>query len=388
MTLSSLAALGEVALLNPSKSGALASADDEVDFFPMAVVEASSSTAASTERRRYHEVQKGYTSFADGDVLLAKITPCFENGKIAQARVTTGVAFGSTEFHVLRPGPSLDGRYLVHFLRRDQVRIDGARKMTGSAGQRRVPKHFLESLPIPIPPLPEQRRVAAILDQADALRAKRREALAQLESLAQSVFVEMFGDPEAYEQKPLKELCDLITDGTHQTPTYASDGVAFLSAKNVTSGEIDWEDIKFIPQSLHLELHRRLAPRRGDILLAKNGTTGVAAVVDRDSIFDIYVSLALLRPKADVLSTYLHAAINSPLCTRQFASALKGIGVPNLHLKEIRQTTIPYPPTAAQEDFARRMAALSDLKASTRSSLTGTEALFKALQHRAFRGEL
>lgn len=380
--------LKEVAELNPVTATTHLQPSDAVDFFPMAAVNADRTVARASERRALGQVSKGFTSFRDGDVLLAKITPCFENGKIAQAVVTTGAAFGSTEFHVVRCGAELEGRYLVHFLRRQEVRVDGQRKMTGSGGQRRVPKHFLESLEIPLPPLLEQRRIAAILDKADALRTKRREALAQLDRLAQSTFVEMFGDPAAHEQRPLQELCELITDGTHQTPTYADEGIVFLSAKNVTSGEIDWQDIKFIPRSLHHELHKRLAPRRGDILLAKNGTTGVAAIVNSDEVFDIYVSLALLRPKAQVLPSYLHAAVNSSPCRKQFSGALKGIGVPNLHLKDIRQATVPFPAMAQQEDFAARMRGLSSLKANARNALASTSALFASLQVLAFQGGL
>lgn len=188
--------LAEVALINPTFGATSVSADELVDFLPMSAVDAERSVACAVESRPFNDVQKGYTNFADGDILLAKITPCFENGKIAQVRTRTSFGFGSTEFHVLRAAPDkLDGRYLVHFLRRAKVRDDGEKKMTGSAGQRRVPKHFLESLAIPLPPLPEQRRIAAILDQADALRAKRREALAQLDGLTQSIFIELFGDP-------------------------------------------------------------------------------------------------------------------------------------------------------------------------------------------------
>ena len=193
--------LGEVAKLNPTFKSANAAPDKLVDFLPMSAVSAELTTVRATEQRRFSEVQKGYTNFADGDVLLAKITPCFENGKISFANVATDYGFGSTEFHVIRADRQrLDGRYLVHFLRRDEIRVDGARNMTGSAGQRRVPKHYLESLSIPLPSLPEQRRIAAILDQADALRAKRREALAQLDSLTQSIFIAMFGDPRENER--------------------------------------------------------------------------------------------------------------------------------------------------------------------------------------------
>ena len=258
----------------------------------------------------------------------------------------------------------------------------------GGVGLKHVTKGMVEGLEIPLPPLPEQRRIAAILDQADALRAKRRKALAQLDSLTQSIFIEMFGGANEYPISSLADLCELITDGTHQTPEYADDGVIFLSAKNVTSGYVDWERIKFIPQSLHLELHRRLSPRLNDILLAKNGTTGVAAIVDRDCTFDIYVSLALLRAKQGVLPAFLLGAINSPICKQQFNDSLKGVGVPNLHLKEIRATQIPHPPLSLQNEFLSRITALEKLKVSQRSSLAELDNLFASLQHRAFQGEL
>ncbi|RDY22702.1 restriction endonuclease subunit S [Romboutsia maritimum] len=143
----------------------------------------------------------------------------------------------------------------------------------------------------------------------------------------------------------LDDLCSIITDGTHQTPTYSNDGYIFLSSKNVTSGKIDWNNVKYIPEQLHEKLSKRLKPQINDILLAKNGTTGVAALVDRDEIFDIYVSLALLRPKGIIYPQYLLHAINSPMTKRQFNKNLKGIGVQNLHLKEIRNIEIPVPTT-------------------------------------------
>ena len=139
----------------------------------------------------------------------------------------------------------------------------------------------------------------------------------------------------------LEELCEFITDGTHQTPKYCEEGgVMFLSSKDVTARKIDWDNVKHIPESLHEKLYARLSPRKDDILLAKNGTTGVAALVDRDEIFDVYVSLAVLRPKDIVYPKYLLYAINSPVVKKQFDAGLKGVGVPNLHLSVIRKTEI------------------------------------------------
>ena len=101
--------------------------------------------------------------------------------------------------------------------------------------------------------------------------------------------------PQNWEWSRLQTICYPITDGTHKTPTYSDSGYIFLSAKNITTGKINWNDIMYIPKSLHDELYSRVSPKMNDILLAKNGTTGVAAIVDRECEFDIYVTLALLR---------------------------------------------------------------------------------------------
>jgi type I restriction enzyme, S subunit len=269
--------LGELAKLNPTfKSKAVAS-DKLVDFLPMSAVNAELTTVCATEQRQFSEVHKGYTNFADGDVLLAKITPCFENGKIAFAKLNTEYGFGSTEFHVIRAHRErLDGRYLVHFLRRDEVRVDGARNMTGSAGQRRVPKHYLESLPIPLQTLNEQRRIAAILDQADALRAKRREALAKLDSLTQSIFIEMFGDPERNEKSwpdelTLGDVADIASGVTkgRNLGEKVTRVLPYLAVANVQDKSLRLDGIKSI-EATEDEI-RRYRLQKNDLLLTEGG---------------------------------------------------------------------------------------------------------------------
>ena len=173
----------------------------------------------------------------------------------------------------------------------------------------------------------------------------------------QSQFIELFGTYQntQYEVKTLEELCEPIKDGTHQTPTYTDDkenGFLFLSSKDVTSRYVDWDHPMYIPLDLHEQLYKRIAPRKGDILLAKNGTTGIAAIVDRDIVFDIYVSLALLRPHGNINVKYLWQAINMPQTKAQFDSRLKGIGVPNLHLGEIKKAQIVVPPLEQQNQYA------------------------------------
>ena len=193
----------------------------------------------------------------------------------------------------------------------------------------------------------EQQSIVEYLDSAfakiDAMKANAEKALNEAKALFQASLKEMLEPKDGWVTSTLKDECFKITDGTHQTPKYFQSGYIFLSSKNVTSRKIDWDDVKFIDENQHLLMHKRVAPQVGDILLAKNGTTGVAAMVDRDVIFDIYVSLALLRSKGNVTPEYLLTYVNSPIAKEQFDKRLIGMGVPNLHLGEINQVVITYP---------------------------------------------
>ena len=177
----------------------------------------------------------------------------------------------------------------------------------------------------------------------------------------------------------LEELCEFITDGTHQTPEYCEEGgVIFLSSKDVTERKIDWDNVKHIPQSLHEKLYARLSPQKNDVLLAKNGTTGVAALVDRDEIFDVYVSLAVLRPRDVVYPRYLLYAINSPVAKRQFDAGLKGVGVPNLHLSVIRQTEINIEEYEKQLEVCEILDKVASVIDSRKQELQKLDELIKA----------
>ena len=165
--------------------------------------------------------------------------------------------------------------------------------------------------------------------------------------------------PKTWIWQKLSDLCSIpITDGTHKTPTYSDkeNGIPFLSSKDVTSGEIDWSKIKYITKKLHEELYKRLAPQKNDILLAKNGTTGIAALVKDNTVFDIYVTLALIRPISKIIyPQYLLYIINSQFCKNQFNDHLTGIGVPNLHLVDINKTAIPLPPLSEQQRIVSKI---------------------------------
>ena len=159
--------LGEVVDLNPAKppKDALPS-NAEVTFVPMPAVDAQYGIISNPERRPFMSVRKGYTAFRDGDVILAKITPCMENGKAAIARdLINGLGFGSTEFHVLRPNESVIPEYLFYYVRQESFRRAAEAEMTGSVGQKRVPSEFLKNADFPLPPVVEQKRIVAKIEE-------------------------------------------------------------------------------------------------------------------------------------------------------------------------------------------------------------------------------
>jgi type I site-specific deoxyribonuclease restriction subunit len=236
----------------------------------------------------------------------------------------------------------------------------------------------------------KQSRIVYILDKLSLIINNRKEELNQLDIIIKARFVEMFGsiyDNEyGYNIKTLQDVCEQIKDGTHQTPTYTEDkgkGFKFLSSKDVVSGKIDWSRVKYISAELHEELYSRIKPKRGDLLLAKNGTTGVAAIVETDEVFDIYVSLAILRP-VNINSVYLWGAVNSMESKRQFDESLKGIGVPNLHLGEIKKTKIVVPPIQIQDAFEQFVLQIDKSKVEVQRAIDEAQLLFDSLIQKYF----
>ena len=384
--------LEDVADINPRQSPSLKNSDI-VSFVPMSALSAESASVEEEQDRPYSEVSKGYTSFASGDVLFAKITPCFENGKIAQAILRNRIGVGSTEFHVIRPNDGqAEGRFLHHFLRQPKIRSAGERRMTGSGGQRRVPTNFLAKLEIILPPLAEQKRIAEVLDKAEELRAKRRAALAQLDTLTQSIFLEMFGDPvtnrKGFRIFRMGDVCD-VRDGTHDSPKYVSEaGYPLVTSKNLSGGFVDLSDVNLISEGDYLQINKRSKVDQGDIIMPMIGTIGSPVLVVDEPRFAIK-NVALIK---------FTAASPSQILVRQLLSGdyfdhivgqkNRGGTQKFVSLGDLRSFPLPLPPIALQQEFAQRVNAVEQLKATPRASLAELDTLFASLQHKAFSGEL
>jgi type I restriction enzyme S subunit len=397
------ARLTDVADLNPYLSE-MPAADEAVSFLPMSAVDADRIEAVDSETRPFAEVSKGYTPFLPNDVLVAKITPCFENGKIALAKPTRRFGFGSTEFHVLRAhARTLDPRYLVHFMRQERIRLDGQRKMTGSGGQRRVPEHFLAGLQIPLPPLSEQRRIAEILDMTDMLRAKRRSALSQLDTLTQSIFLSIFGeklDAPPVDTRPdrahlpggcsWKLLSDVARLATGHTPDrerseYWNGEVPWISLTDIRSldGVVARGTLQNVTL-LGIENSSSVLLPKGTVCFSRTASVGFVTVMGREMATSQDFMNWVCGPNLD--PTYLMWAL---IMSRNRLLALSsGSTHRTIYMRVVEQFRVLLPPIALQHEFARRVDSVNASKETMGATLAELDALFESLQHRAFRGEL
>jgi type I restriction enzyme S subunit len=395
------AMLNEIAEVNPRLEAKLAD-NCVVSFLGMTEVSADGTTREGLDRA-YSEVRKSYTPFRSGDILVAKITPCFENGKIAQAVTKQAIAFGSTEFHVIRPRFNIaDPRFILHYLRQDSIRTRGERRMTGSAGQRRVPISFLEQLEVPLPSLSEQRRIAAILDQADALRAQRRAALSLLEELGSRAFDLVVEEALSAEHAKV-QLSDAFwfQEGPGvRNWQFRDSGVKLLNVGNIKpTGVLDLQvSNRFISIEEAEGRYSHFLVDPGDFVIASSGisfdTDGLlrtrgAFVSERD--LPLCMNTSTIRFKQAHNSyrlEYLAGWIQSAEFRRQITRLVTGTAQQNFGPSHLKQIAITIPPLWQQEGLSSHLSAISSLQATQRTALAELDALFASLQHRAFRGEL
>lgn len=385
--------LEEAAEINP-RSTALPP-DKPVSFVGMAELNADRAVAEPRETLPFRDVAKGYTLFRDQDILAAKITPCWENGKVGQARLDHEDGVGSTEFHVVRVHDSVAARYLMHFLRSPMVRATGELRMTGSGGQRRVPANYLRSLEVPLPPLVEQQRIAAILDHADSLRAKRRQVLAHLDDLTQAIFHDMFGrfHEWAWETSAVRDVGD-VQLGRQRAPKYQTGQWSrpYLRVANVQMNGLKLDDVLTMDFDPRDFAAYRL--ETGDILLNEGQNTELVGrpAMWRGEIDDCCFQNTLVRFRPDRALVTPEFAVHvflEFLNVGQFARiSSKTSNVAHLGKERFAGMDMPVPPMGLQSEFSAAVDAIRTQQARVRAVAHGEEELFASLQSRAFRGEL
>ncbi len=401
-------------------STALLDRVSEVTFLPMEAIGEQGELDLSTTRP-VDEVQSGYTRFTEGDVVIAKITPCFENGKGALIRgTTTGIGFGTTELHVLTPGPELDGRFLYYVTVEPRFRRLGEACMTGAAGQQRVPEDFVRDFRIPVFPLPRQRAIADYLDREltriDALIAAKERVLGLLAEKCRALITRAVTrglDPNApfrdsgipwlgeipahWDRTQLRRFVQFLTSGSRGWAEYYSDtGATFLRIGNLTRGSVrlDLSAIQYVDPPKGAE-GERTRVQIGDLLFSITAYLGSVAFVDQD-IGDAYVNqhiaLVRLRKLSGLVSEYAaYAALGDSGQTQLVAQSYGGTKT-QLALDDIRELWFPVPPvseqTAIVEHVDAELSKIDQLRSAAKASIALLRERRSALIAAAVTGQL
>ena len=244
---------------------------------------------------------------------------------------------------------------------------------------------FIKRYSILLPPLTTQRAIVSTLEKSKTLMKLRQKSDKLTTDLLKALFYQMFLK-KGYETKTLAEICLKITDGTHRTPMYVSNGVPFLRVTDLTNSN---ESKKFISLREHKELIKRCKPEKGDILYSKNGTIGIAKLVDWDYEFSIFVSLCLIKPNNEmILSKYLECFLNTPIALNQALKHSKTGTITNLHLNQLEKITVPVPPLELQQKFVKITKDIENLQKRQSESRNTISTFFDSLTQNAFNGEL
>lgn len=333
------------------------------------------------------------TFLKPGDVLVARMPDplgraCIFPGD-AKAAVTV------VDVCVIRPNARHhDARWLMHCLNSSKSRRQMAALATGTT-RSRISRGNLKTIKVEVPPLDEQRRIAEVLDRAEALRAKRRAALAQLDTLTQSIFLDLFGDPASnprgWPTRSLGSLCppgDSINYGVVQPGDHVDDGIPVVRVGDLKDGVVNHAALKRISPAIESS-YKRSRLVGDEILVSCVGSIGVVALADASvKGFNIARAVARVRIAEGCNRIFAAEALKTASVQQYFTQELRTVSQPTLNIKQISEAMVPVPPLPLQGDFAQRVAAVERVKSAQRRSLAELDALFASLQHRAFRGEL
>jgi type I restriction enzyme, S subunit len=328
--------------------------------------------------------------FPPGTVVFAKIGEAIRQN--FRAIATVPILLDNNAMGAI-PGNNVDATYLYHFL----TSVD-LYPFAQSTTVPSIRKTELARVPLPLPPIEEQRRIAAVLDAADALRDKRRQALAKLDTLTQSIFFDMFASRQS--EWPRVAVDHIASDkkGSIRTGPFGSQllhdefvdaGVAVLGIDNVVRNHFIWAERRFITAGKYEQL-RRYQVFPGDVLVTIMGTCGRVAIVPDDIPEAINTKhLCCITANRDLcLPQFLWACLRfDPQVLRQLG-ATHGAVMPGLNMGRIKAAEIPLPPLELQGEFVERRDAAERAASKAAASYDALDSLFASLQQRAFRGEL
>jgi type I restriction enzyme S subunit len=313
----------------------------------------------------------------------------------------------STDCFVTQPknNDELFLKYIYYFLSGNIHILENGFK---GAGLKHISKGYISDVKIPLPPLDQQKKIAAILDAADAYRQKTKALIEKYDELLNSIVYQCLGDSlnkdlkniksgsnefleDGYSWYSLNEITEVIADIDHKMPKSVEKGKIFLSAKDLSdNGELDFSNPKFISEEDFKHLSRKVKPKKLDVIYSRIGAKlGKARLVKTDHDFIVSYSCCTIRPKQDIVAPlYLKYILDSKATLRQASHGTRGIGVPDLGMGEIRTFKIPVPEKSISKKIVNQLEIIETQKAQAQASLVQAEDLFNSLLQRAFKREL
>jgi len=296
----------------------------------------------------------------------------------------------------IKPNPShLLPRFLARVLNSPAMRATAERVAKGVA-QKTVTLRDLKDFRIPVPPLLEQCHIADILDKADAIRRKRKEAIALTEELLRSAFLEMFGDPvtnpKGWPWTSIEDLCSHIVDCPHTTPTYegADRPHPCIRTSDLQAGFFDWSTTRYVSKAEYQTRIARLRPETGDVFYTREGERyGIAAVLPLGVEACLGQRMMLLRPDPTVAtSEFLWASMNSTAIYRQATAEVGGSTSPHVNVKAIKRFRVARPPLELQRKYAVFYNRANAVRVRQLQAIESSEVLFSSLVQQSFADEL
>ncbi len=400
-----LTTLAEITDFNPKLQ-----LDDslEVGFVPMSHAPTNFRDKLRFDPRPWAEVRKAYTHFADGDVIFAKVTPCFENGKAAVvSALPNGSGAGSSEFHVLRPASiDISSTYLLALVKSSSFMREGEAAMTGAVGLRRVPRGFVENFPVALPPASEQARIAQALEgllaQVDTLKARLDALPALIERFRQSVLSSAISGKltsttkNDWRSMRAAEVCSKVQSGGTPKVGFYDSGVPFLKVYNIVKNKIDFD---YKPQFVNEESHSHSLSKSktipGDVLMNIVGPPlgKIATVPGTHPEWNINQAIALFRPSDRITSEWISISLRGGEALEKVILETRGIaGQVNISLSQCRDFVFEVPPVTEQVIISSKTSQLSifadQLEARLADARQRVDALTQSILAKAFRGEL
>ncbi|MCK5918081.1 MAG: restriction endonuclease subunit S [Cocleimonas sp.] len=414
----------------------------EIGFTPMSDVPTTFYEKPVFKKRLWSEVKRGYTQFQNGDVIFAKITPCFENSKAAIVEeYPNGFGAGSTEYYVLRPIlGSIDPRLILCFVKSREFLISGATNMSGSVGHKRVPKDFVSNYPFPLAPLSEQKEIATRLDnllaQVDTLKNRLDAIPTLLKRFRQSVLatavsgkltedwkendtqikkdydmevsighkqnkkIEVTSNhdvvtnyfPKHWYVSDFNELYCFI-DYRGKTPKKTISGTRLITAKNIRMGYLNDEPIEYMSNEDYKKWMTRGFPKANDILFVTEGhTMGFVALNTRKDIFALAQRTLTLQPYGKVNPKFHYYYMMSNSFQKVVALNATGTAAKGIKAAKFRGLPLPFPSYGEQTEIVTRVENLfafaDKIENSLKQAQEQANKLTPSLLAKAFRGEL